>query len=86
MVKASWYPNWEAEGAHGPYRATPNYMVVVPTQHDVTLSYGTTRAEWLGRLGTLAGFVGVGLLAWWPIRRRRRTRAAEAVEGESAQA
>ena len=32
MVKASWYPNWEADGAHGPYRATPNYMVVVPTR------------------------------------------------------
>jgi hypothetical protein len=84
MVKASWYPNWEADGAHGPYRATPNYMVVVPTQHDVTLNYGTTRAEWLGRVGTLAGFVGLGLLVWWPIR-RRRVRAATTVEGGVAQ-
>ena len=72
MVRESWFPNWEAEGANGPYRATPNYMVVVPTRHDVTLRYGTTTAEWLGRLGTLAGLVGLGLLVWWPIRRRRR--------------
>jgi hypothetical protein len=77
MVKASWFPNWQVDGAEGPYRSTPNYMVVVPTQRDVTLHYGSTSAEWLGRLGTLAGIVGVGLLAWWPMRRwpirRRRT-------------
>jgi hypothetical protein len=83
VVRESWFPNWEAEGADGPYRATPNYMVVVPTQHDVTLRYGTTTAEWSGRLATLAGVVGLGLLAWWPIRRRRRRRPA-GVEREVA--
>jgi hypothetical protein len=85
VVKESWYPNWEAEGAHGPYRATPNYMVVVPTRHDVTLSYGTTRAEWLGRVGTLAGVVGVGLLVWWPIRRRRAQAARAEAPGTPEQ-
>jgi len=72
IVRESWFPNWEADGAKGPYRATPNQMVVVPTSKHVTLSFGTTRAEWLGRLGTVLGLVGVGLLVWWPIRRRRR--------------
>jgi len=72
MVKVSWFPNWEVDGAKGPYRATPNYMVVVPDKHHVTLSFGTTTAEWLGRLGTLAGAVGLVLLVWWP-RRRLRT-------------
>jgi hypothetical protein len=81
IVRASWFPNWEAEGADGPYRATPNYMVVVPTQRNVTLTYGTTNAEWLGRVGTLAGVVGVGVLAWWPAhRRRRRARVGPEVE------
>jgi hypothetical protein len=70
IVKESWFPNWEVEGADGPYRATPNQMVVVPTSKHVTLQFGTTTAEWLGRLGTLAGLVGLGLLVWWPIRRR----------------
>jgi hypothetical protein len=65
MVKTSYFPNWEAEGAKGPWRATPDFMVVVPTSHHVKLVYGTTTAEWLGRIGTLAGFVGLGLLAWW---------------------
>lgn len=73
LVKESWFPNWEAKGADGPYRATPNEMVVVPTSKHVVLSYGTTRPEWVGRAGTVAGLVGVGLLVWWPIRRRRRS-------------
>ncbi|MEX2256679.1 MAG: hypothetical protein WEC34_14660 [Acidimicrobiia bacterium] len=77
MVKASWFPNWKAEGAEGPFRATPNYMVVVPTEKDVTLTYGTTNAEWLGRVSTLAGVAGVGLLAWWPSHRRRRSASAD---------
>ena len=72
MVKASYFPNWEVEGAKGPYRATPNFMVVVPTSHHVTLTYGTTSAEWSGRFLTLVGFAGLGGLVWWGRRRRRR--------------
>ena len=71
LVKTSYFPNWQASGAAGPYRSTPNFMVVVPTSHDVTLTYGTTSAEWLGRLLTLVGILGVGLLIWWGRRTRR---------------
>jgi hypothetical protein len=46
-------------------------MVVVPTEKHVTLHYGTTGAEWLGRFLTLLGLIGVGLLVWWGRRRRR---------------
>jgi len=70
LVKASYFPNWKVSGAEGPYRATPNFMVVVPTQKHVTLRYGTTHAEWLGRFLTLLGFVGLGVLVWWGRRRR----------------
>ena len=35
-------------GADGPWRATPNLMVVVPTAHDVALHYGSTPAGSLG--------------------------------------
>ena len=65
LVKASYYPNWKVDGADGPWRATPNFMVVVPTSKHVTLEFGTTAVEWVGRLGTLLGVVGVGLLVWW---------------------
>ncbi|HEV2308917.1 MAG TPA: hypothetical protein VGU73_00225, partial [Acidimicrobiia bacterium] len=71
LVKTSYFPNWQASGASGPYRSTPNFMVVVPTSHHVTLTYGTTGAEWLGRILTLLGVAGVGLLIWWARRTRR---------------
>jgi hypothetical protein len=78
MVKTSFYPNWEVSGADGPYRATPNFMVVVPTERHVVLTYGTTSVEWLGRILTLFGLVGVGLLAWWGVRTGRRARGRDA--------
>ncbi|MSO79750.1 MAG: hypothetical protein EXQ79_09120 [Acidimicrobiia bacterium] len=74
-VKTSYFPNWKVDGAHGPFRATPNYMVVVPTEHDVNLRYATTGVEWLGRLGTLGGVVGLSVLAFGPWWRRRRAPA-----------
>jgi hypothetical protein len=55
LVKASYFPNWRAKGAKGPYRVTPNLMVVIPTSNHVTLHYGFTPAEGLGYLMTLGG-------------------------------
>ena len=55
LVKVSYFPNWQATGADGPWRVTPNLMVVVPTSHDVTLSYGATAANDLGLVATLIG-------------------------------
>jgi hypothetical protein len=63
LVKVSYFPNWRAHGAQGPWRATPNFMVVVPTSHDVTLRYGQTGVEWLGWLVTLLGVAGIVALA-----------------------
>jgi len=62
MVKVSYFPNWKASGAKGPYRAAPNYMVVVPTSHRVTLTYGTSNVEYLGYVLTLLGIVFVFVL------------------------
>jgi hypothetical protein len=76
LVKVSYFPNWHASGADGPWRVTPNLMVVVPTSHDVSLTYGTSRADVLGLLATLTGLVAlVGLfvvptLLTWRGRRR----------------
>ena len=49
LVKVSYFPNWQAAGATGPYRVTPNLMVVVPTAHNVVLHYGATPANRLGQ-------------------------------------
>jgi hypothetical protein len=62
LVKASYFPNWKAKGADGPFRAGPNLMVVVPTSTHVELSYGRTGVDWLATLMTLAGLGCVALL------------------------
>ena len=54
LVKVSYFPNWQASGATGPYRVTPNLMVVVPTAHDVVLHYGSTPADRVGEVLTIS--------------------------------
>jgi hypothetical protein len=77
LVKVSYFPNWQATGADGPWRVTPNLMVVVPTSHDVTLTYGASAANHLGQLATLLGLVALVMLFVVPTVRqwRRRLRA-----------
>jgi uncharacterized membrane protein len=81
-VKVSYFPNWQATGAKGPWRSTPNLMVVVPTSHRVTLTYGTTNANRLGELCTVLGILALLALAAVPVvlarRRRRAGRARHA--------
>ena len=38
LVRVSYFPNWIAHGAEGPYRIGPNQMVVVPTDTHVRLA------------------------------------------------
>jgi hypothetical protein len=63
LVKVPYFPNWTASGAAGPYEVSPNLMAVVPASHVVTLTYGTTKADWAGKIGALVGVVGLGALA-----------------------
>ncbi len=65
LVKVSYFPNWKAEGADGPWRATPSLMVVVPTANHVVIRFQDTWAETYGRWLSIAGIlalIGVGLL------------------------
>ncbi len=62
-VRASYFPNWHATGAEGPYRAAPNLMVVVPTSNEVTLTYGRSSADDLGQLLTALAVAAAVLLA-----------------------
>ncbi|HEX8802793.1 MAG TPA: hypothetical protein VF743_01330, partial [Acidimicrobiales bacterium] len=71
LVKVSYFPNWEASGAEGPYRVTPNLMVVVPTSNHVELTYGRTPVEYVAYGLTLVGLAGLVLLARWPAHRFR---------------
>ncbi|MBA3266661.1 MAG: hypothetical protein H0T70_00165 [Acidimicrobiia bacterium] len=58
LVKVSYFPNWKVSGADGPWRVTPNLMVVVPTSTHVRLHYGNTPVD-IG--GWLLAFTGIGL-------------------------
>lgn len=62
LVKVSHFPNWEVDGADGPWRVSPSFMVVVPTSTDVELSYGTAPVEIAGWGLTGLGLVGLLLL------------------------
>jgi hypothetical protein len=63
LVKIPYFPNWKSTGASEPIEVTPNDMVVVPTSNTVTLTYGTTTVDWIGRAGSLVGLAG--LVALW---------------------
>ncbi|HEV7888181.1 MAG TPA: 6-pyruvoyl-tetrahydropterin synthase-related protein [Acidimicrobiales bacterium] len=69
LVKASYFPNWQASGAKGPWRVTPNLMVVVPTGRHVELHYGFTPVDGVAWGLTLLGLAGLG----WLMARRRET-------------
>lgn len=59
LVRASYFPSWEASGAEGPFRVAPNFMVVVPTETDVELVFSRTGVDWLSIALTLAGIAGL---------------------------
>ncbi len=69
LVKVSYFPNWGADGADGPWRVGPNLMVVVPTDTDVSLSYGRSSVDLAGMALTILGLGGLLLLGG--IDRRR---------------
>ena len=55
LVKASYFPAWKATGARGPWRVTPNLMVVIPTDGHVDLRYRMRAGDYAGWALTLAG-------------------------------
>ncbi len=80
LVKVSYFPNWVATGADGPYRVAPALMLVVPTQSEVELNFGRTGAEVLG-MG-LSGLSVIALAAAGLFRLRRRPEPEDSPQGE----
>jgi hypothetical protein len=66
LVKASYFPNWQVSGADGPYRVTPNLMVVIPRSKHVSMHYGRTPVDLLGMGLSVLGLIGLVGLARRP--------------------
>jgi hypothetical protein len=82
LVKTSYFPTWKAEGAEGPYRVTPNLMVVVPTSNHVHLKFTKTSIDYLANGLTILGIVLVIALARMrPLRMPEPPESSEAVLG-----
>ncbi len=80
MVKVSYFPNWTATGADGPWRASPSLMVVVPTENEVVIEFRDTWAESGGKIlsmGGLGALVMVGAMFWWRRRQKSATPPGE---------
>jgi len=62
IVKVSYFPNWKAIGAEGPYLISPSLMMVIPTQNEVTIYYGMSYANKIGVALSILGLVIIGLI------------------------
>jgi hypothetical protein len=67
VVSISYFPNWQVSGAEGVYRISPNLMVVVPTSHHVSMSYGYTPVDYEGWGLSILALVGLFLLIRRPV-------------------
>lgn len=76
MVKVSYFTNWVARGADGPYRASPSTMIVVPTQENVVIEFESGFVENLGLLLTLVALVL--LVVAFLLRRSRKKKELRA--------
>lgn len=65
LVKISYFPNWHASGAEGPWRIAPNLMVVVPTSNNVHLTYERSGLDYTAYILT---FLGIAFLIFMRVR------------------
>jgi len=73
LVRTSFFPTWDVSGAQGPFLASPWFMVVIPEQEVVTLTYDPGWAHRLGGYVSLAA--SIALLGAALLRLRRPPRA-----------
>ncbi|MCI0424260.1 MAG: hypothetical protein L0Z47_00215 [Actinobacteria bacterium] len=86
MVKVSYFPNWTATGAEGPWRATPSLMVIVPTETEVVLEFTDTWAETLGKLLTVVGLGAVVVVSLLWSRRAGSTTVGSGTDRSRSEA
>lgn len=70
LVRVSYFPNWQVDGAQGPYRVAPNMMLVVPTDNEVRLHHDMAGRDYASYAATACAVIALVVL------RRRTVRAA----------
>ncbi len=55
LIKVSYHPNWQVEGADEIYLVSPSFMLVYPKENHVRLYFGKTVFNYVGELLTLVG-------------------------------
>ncbi|MHB0981059.1 MAG: hypothetical protein ACYC5Q_13505 [Thermoleophilia bacterium] len=72
IIKVSYFPNWKVKGADGPFVVSPSFMMVIPREREVVLTYGRTLSNWVGQIFTAIGWLIVVAVLLLGLRRRRR--------------
>ncbi|MBI9075609.1 MAG: tetratricopeptide repeat protein [Desulfatibacillum sp.] len=57
LVKASYHPGWKASGGEKIFLAGPGFMLLFPKSPEVTLTYGPTSSDWIGKALTLTALL-----------------------------
>jgi hypothetical protein len=73
LIKISYHPNWQVEGADRIYLVSPSFMLVYPKQPHVRLYFGKTTPNHLGEAMSYAGLIIVlaALTQAYVIKRRK---------------
>ncbi|MCG6920159.1 MAG: hypothetical protein LJF15_03595 [Acidobacteria bacterium] len=79
LVKVSYHPRWRAEGADGPYLASPGLMLIVPRRSEVTLRYAARAWPDVVGWGLGIGTLLLGLAS--SVRGRQRWSAGDPPPG-----
>jgi hypothetical protein len=74
LVRENYFPTWKAIGASGPYRVTPNWMVVIPSGTTVHLEQQAHTLPWVASALTILGLIAA---AGIEIRRHLASRPTE---------
>lgn len=62
LIKVSYFPNWQVEGADKIYAVSPSFMLVYPEQENVRMYYGYTVVDYVAYGITIFGTLAIVLV------------------------
>ena len=77
LVRMAWHPRWQLLSKGSLHLAGPGFMLVIPQEAEVVLSYGQTAAGTAGMLASVLALLALGAVAWREMRPTRGQLADE---------